>query len=91
MRKLAVASSVVESVTNHEIIGNGEAYPIRFEWSFAASGFIEENAGADGRGIPRDNFVLNARQRVARIQYVVDEEDVSALDLGSEAAQHARA
>ena len=83
MRELSVTPRVVESVADYEMIGYGEAYPVRFEWGFASGGLVEQHAGMDGCGIARDNFVLNVRQGVARIEDVVDKEDVAVLELGS--------
>jgi hypothetical protein len=91
VRELTVTPRVVESVADHEMIGYGEAYPVRFEWGFAASWLVEQHAGMDGCGIARENFVLYARQGIAGIEDVVDEKDVAVLDLGSEVAQDARA
>jgi len=91
MRELTVTSRIVESVADYEMIGYGEAYPVRFEWGFATSWLVEQHAGMDGCGIARENFVLYTRQGVAGIEDVVDEEDVAVLDLGSEVAQDTRA
>ena len=91
MRELSVTPRVVESVADYEMIGYGEAYPVRFEWGFASSGLVEQHAGMDGCGIARENFVLNARQGVSGIEDVVDEQNVPAFYFGSEVAQYARA
>ena len=91
MRELTVTSRIVESVADYEMVGYGEAYPVRFEWCFATSWLVEQHAGMDGCGIARENFVLNARQGVSGIEDVVDEQNVPAFYFGSEVAQYARA
>ena len=73
MWELSVTSRVVESVADYKMIRYGEANPVRFEWGFAAGGFVEQHAGVNGRGIAREDFVLNARQGVSGIEDVVDE------------------
>ena len=90
-KQLTVTCRIVGYVADYEIIGYGEADPVRFEWGFAKSLLVAQHAGMDGCGIARENFVLNARQGVASIEDVVDEEDVAVLDFGSEVAQNTRA
>ena len=84
VRQVSVPLGIVEPVADHEFVLDVEALEIRFDGHNAARVFIEQRADLDRRGLSRIEHAYQVRERVARIDDILDDDDVAPLDLAVE-------
>ena len=77
----------VHSVANDIYIWTVERAVVGFDRNRAWRLFIEQHARFDARGTPRGDEILGKGQRPARIENVIDQDDVAVLNVEVEIAQ----
>ena len=75
---------MVETVTDDELVGDIEDDVVGLDRDFAATGFAEEDGGANGVWMMERELGDDFDERVAGIEDVVDDQDVATLQIGKE-------
>ena len=87
--QLTILARIVQSVTHNEFVRDREARPVGPEIVLTAIRFVEEHAGVHGGWILGEDLVMYALHRVARIENVVDQQDVLVRNFGFERTEYA--
>ena len=75
---------VVQTVTHHKGVGDGEAGVVDLHRLDPAVRLIQQGAQADGGGAPLLQHPQQVAQSVARVQNILHQEDVLALDVAGQ-------
>ena len=80
VRQVAVTLVVVEAVADDEGVGHLEAGVVRINVRLTARGLVHQRGDRDGGRLADLEIALEVVQRHARVEDVLDEDDVPALD-----------
>jgi hypothetical protein len=84
VREVPVPLGEVEPVPDHEAIRYLEAGVANVDLDLAALGLRQQRADLERRGLARLQHAHEVREREPRVDDVLDDEDVSALDVDVE-------
>jgi hypothetical protein len=76
-RQVAIALGKIKSVAHHENVGNCKPDVIRADGQDSARRLIQKNADSDLAGAGPFELAQHFMNRIARIQDIVDQQDVS--------------
>jgi hypothetical protein len=82
--EVAVFLCVIKSVTDDKGVGYAEAGVVDLDWVGAVDAFFQEDADSEAAGFVAAEFFEQSVEGLAGIEDIVDEEDVSVLDIGGE-------
>src|SRR5215210_326614 len=89
IRQVPVALAVIQAVADHELVRDLEAGVADPDVDLAAAGFRQERADLERRGRARLECAHKIRQRQARVDDVLDDQHVPALDVDVEILEDA--
>src|SRR5262245_56172950 len=78
--KVAIDFIVVKAIADHEVVGDGKAYPVHRHDDFTAFGLIEQGNDTEGSGLA---FLQNPHQIIeciAAVDNVFDNQDVASFN-----------
>src|SRR5690606_10667840 len=87
-RQFAEGMRHIHAVTHDEVIWALKAHEIRLNACLPAGTLVEKDGYRDGPCTARQHQVAGEFQRLARFQNVIDEQDVPAVHIAFDVAQH---
>src|SRR5262249_12666177 len=81
-REVAILLHVIESIPDDELVSDIKSDIIRVHRSQPAFYFAQKNANPNTKGLLRRKFVADRAQGDTAIKNVVEDQDVSTLDIG---------
>src|SRR5581483_2807874 len=77
VRQIAVPLSVIQSVSDHELVRNGEAKGVGLDGHLAPGWFVEQRGDAKCLRLMPEEEPLQIRKRKASVEDVLDQDDIS--------------